>query len=123
MFVSIPQVFITFKLINLLKIYGRVFGLAQSRETILFHPSLSAKKPGMDELSIRNSPCCRAHNLWFSVLRTSFIDASAVGTSLDNTIQPAAEGNHGPQEQCLMPPVQHHSQIRHQLSWKVAMDQ
>lgn len=42
----------------------------------------------------------------------------AVSGSLDNTTQPAAEGNRGPQIQCLMLTVQHHSQIM--LSWKVA---
>lgn len=77
MFVSILQVYITFKPINLLKIYGRLLRLAKSRETMLFYPSLSAKKPRLDEPRVRNSPCCTAHDLWFSVLRTSFRDASS----------------------------------------------
>lgn len=47
MFGSILEVYITSKSINLLKIYGRLMRFAKSRETILFYPSLSAKKPGI----------------------------------------------------------------------------
>lgn len=122
MFVSTLQVYITWKSINLLKILGRLLRLTKSREKQSFSVPLQVQKsPGLDELRVRNSLCCTAHNLWFSVLRTSSRDASAVGTSLDSIIQPAAEGNHRPQVPGLMLTVQH-SQTRHQPSLKVMLD-
>lgn len=97
------------------------WGLQKAEKQSFSVPPQVQKSPGLDELRVRNSPCCTAHNLWFSVLRTSSRDASAVGTSLDSIIQPAAEGNHRPQVPGLMLTVQH-SQTRHQPSWKVMLD-
>lgn len=55
----------------------RYWGLQKAEKQCFSILHWVQKRPGLDELRVSNSPCCTDHDLWFSVLRTSFRDASS----------------------------------------------